>query len=198
MRKGFSLLLALCVLGGLSATAQAGGLPYVNPLPPNPLKHPHKYVNPFTDPDWNPARTDMGVDWIPNRPLPVLAIGDALILGSNWHADWPGHRFIYYQLLDGSHAGDVIYVAENLRHLVPAGTYVHAGQQIALALPSFPYTEWGWADSYGSPIAYRCYSYDGKQTRAGKEMARFMESLGATTYDAPGPGPNQPQGKFCW
>ena len=170
----------------------------MNPLPPDPFAHAGKYVNPFTNAAWSPARTDMGVDWIPQRPLPVVAIGDALVLGSDSHADWPGGRIIWYDLLDGSHAGDVIYVAENLRHLAKAGSYVRAGQQIALALPSYPYTEWGWADSYGSPLAYPCYKVDGTQTRAGKEMARFMQSLGAQVYDLPGRGPDMPQGKRCY
>jgi hypothetical protein len=154
------------------------------------------YINPFASPDWQPSRTDMGVDWIPTRPMPVLAIGKAVILGSDWHASWPGGRFIYYQLLDGSHAGDVIYVAENLRHLIPAGTKVSAGQQIATALPGYPWTEWGWADQYGSPRAYPCYK-DGHQTNSGKEMARFLQSLGATVYDRPGPGPDRPSGRLC-
>ena len=105
----------------------------VGPGQAQPTKHAapaHPYLNPFTDPAWSPARTDMGVDWIPQKRLPVRAIGDALILGSNSHASWPGGHIIWYRLLNGSHAGDIIYVAENLRHLVAAGTTVHAGQKI--------------------------------------------------------------------
>ena len=187
----------MLALGLSSAPALAANPPYVAPPPQNPFTQPHPYVNPFASPGWGPSRTDMGVDWVPSRRLPVVAIGDAFILGSDHHAHWPGHRFIWYQLLDGSHAGDVVYVAENLRQLVPAGTFVQAGHQIAVALPSFPYSEWGWADGYGSPLAYPCYSFDGKQTTAGKEMARFMMSLGAGVYSQPGPGPDAPQGKHC-
>jgi len=156
-----------------------------------------RYINPFKAPGWQPARTDMGVDWIPTRKLPVLAIGDALILGSiSSHSGWPGGHIIWYQLSDGSHAGDVIYVAEHLRNLLPAGRRVRAGQQIALALPGYPWTEWGWADPDGSPRAYPCY-HEGEQTNSGREIARFMESLGATVYDPPGRGPSQPTGKLC-
>lgn len=154
------------------------------------------YINPFIDPGWQPARTDMGVDWVPVKPEPVLAIGNAIILGADWHASWPGHRLIWYQLLDGSHAGDIIYVAENLRHLTPAGTRVTAGQQIAVALPGYPWTEWGWADQYGSPIAYPCY-HEGKATASGKRMARFMLGLGATPLENPGSGPDGPAGRLC-
>jgi hypothetical protein len=184
---------------GLAAAAMAALLAFTAPALAAGRHHrshtasADNYVNPFADPGWQPSRTDMGVDWVPVKPLPVLAIGNAIILGSDRHASWPGHRLIWYQLLDGSHAGDVIYVAENLRHLVPAGTRVRAGQQIAVALPSSPWTEWGWADQYGSPIAYPCY-HEGRQTRAGKRMARFLQALGATPLDNPGPGPDTPNG----
>lgn len=155
------------------------------------------YINPFSDPGWVPSRTDMGVDWAALKPEPVLAIGDGVILGSDWHAPWPGGRIIWYQLTSGSHAGDIIYVAENLRHLISAGSVVHAGQKIAVALPGYPYTEWGWADHYGTPVAYPCYR-DGRQTRSGKRMARFLEELGAQVSDAVSlQGPDGPDGKLC-
>jgi hypothetical protein len=156
-----------------------------------------RYINPFANPAWYPARTDMGVDWIPTRTLPVLAIGDAVILGSDsndW--GWPGHHFIWYQLLRGSHAGNIIYVAENLRKLAPAGRIVHAGQQIAIALPHSPWTEWGWGTYYGEPRAGPCY-HEGQKTNSGKEMARFMQSLGAHVRDNPGRGPSWPAGRLC-
>jgi hypothetical protein len=184
---------------GVAATAVAVTVLFSAPALAARAHHrPHtasadSYINPFTDPGWQPSRIDMGVDWAPTKPEPVLAIGNALILGSDWHAPWPGGRIIWYQLLDGSHAGDIIYVAENLRHLVPAGTHVEAGQKIADALPSYPWTEWGWADQYGTPIAFPCY-HEGKQTRAGKRMARFLQALGATTADNPGSGPDTPLG----
>jgi len=165
-------------------------------------KRPHaasveNYINPFTAPGWEASRTDMGVDWVAAQPEPVLAIGDAVILGSDWHAPWPGKRLIWYELTDGSHAGDVIYVAENLRHLLAAGTRVRAGQKIAEALPGYPGTEWGWADQYGTPISLPCYR-EGRPTSSGKRMARFMEELGAAVGDPVAlAGPDGPTGKLC-
>jgi hypothetical protein len=186
--------------GGLLATAVLALVFTSSAAAAKPKRHGHaatgSYINPFADSGWSPSRTDMGVDWIPGRPEPVLAVGNAVIVGADWHASWPGGRYIYYQLLDGSHAGAVIYVAENLRHLIPSGTQVHAGQQIAVALPGYPWIEMGWADRYGSPRAYPCYK-DGHQTNSGKEMARFLQSLGATLYDSPGAGSDQPSGKLC-
>src|SRR5437764_4628500 len=183
------------LLVGLLAAAMSLGAP----VAASAAQHStvHRYVNPFTSSAWQPARTDMGVDWIPVRPVPVVAIGHALILGSRWHNDgWPGGHIIWYRLLDGSHAGDIIYVAEHLRNLVPAGATVRAGQQIAVALPGYPWTEWGWADSYGSPRAYPCY-HEGRKTNSGREMARFLASLGAPVGDPLGHGPRHPAGKRC-
>src|SRR5256885_13333845 len=102
----------------------------VPPLPKDPF-HPRAYINPFADPAWAPARTDMGVDYLPMHPLPVRAIGDAVILGSNPNnTGWPGNHIMWYQLLDGDHAGDVIYVAEHLKNMAPTGEFVVAGQKI--------------------------------------------------------------------
>jgi hypothetical protein len=191
--------------GGASAAApKPRPKPKPKPKPTKPRAHahavrpaaPNRYVDPFTDPSWQPARTDMGVDWVPVRRLPVLAIGNALILGSDSKSGWPGGHIIWYQLLDGTHAGDIIYVAEHLTRLLPAGQTVHAGQQIAIAVPGYPYIETGWADTHGSPRAYPCYK-EGKQTHSGKEMARFLVSLGAVVADPPGAVPNKPSGKLC-
>jgi hypothetical protein len=183
----------LCMFAAMVMTAPAAGAVVLAPVP---HRDGHRYINPFADPRWQVSRTDMGVDWAPLRRLPVLAIGDAVILGSDTHSGWPGGRIIWYELLNGSHAGDIVYVAEHLRKLLPAGRIVHAGQQIAMALPGYPWTEWGWADGYGSPRAYRCY-HEGRKTNSGKEMARFLASLGAPLGDPPGRGPDGPSGKRC-
>jgi hypothetical protein len=187
MRKQLALL-GWCV-AMLTLAAPALGTPA-------PATTPAKYVNPYADPNWQASRTDMGMDWAPGKRLPVFAIGDGVILGSDSHAPWPGGHLIWYQLTDGSHAGDVIYVAEHLTRLAKAGRIVHAGDQIAVALPGYPWLETGWADAYGSPRAYPCYT-EGKATNSGKEMARFLESLGAPVGDPPGKGPNRPTGRLC-
>lgn len=192
MTRPFSacvVALALCALVLLSAPAMARQRPHAASA--------DNYINPFAATGWEASRTDMGVDWVAAQPEPVLAIGDGVILGSDWHAPWPGKRIIWYQLTGGSHAGDVVYVAENLRHLLAAGTQVMAGQKIAEALPGYPGTEWGWADQYGTPIAFPCYR-DGRQTRSGKRMARFLEELGAAVGDPVSlAGPDGPVGRLC-
>ena len=115
---------ALLALGGAAAQAQI------------PVRHSvyRQYIDPFAAPGWVPNRTDMGVDWLVTRPLPVLAIGNAVILGSDSHdGGWPGGHFIWYRLLNGTHAGDMIYVAEHLKHLLPAGVHVRAGMTTEMA-----------------------------------------------------------------
>ena len=94
-----------------------------------------RYVNPFADPRWEAGRTDMGMDWAPLRRLPVLAIGNGVVLGSDNHSGWPGKHYLWYRLTSGSHTGDVVYVAEHLTKLVEAGTVVRAGQQLAIGGP---------------------------------------------------------------
>jgi hypothetical protein len=192
MPRRLALLVAACSLATLLGIAVAPVAPAAQAL----TQPPGHYVNPFVNPAWEPSRTDMGVDWIETQRLPVVAIGDAVILGSQNDASWPGHHLIWYALLDGSHVGDIVYVAEHLTHLVRVGTKVRAGQRIATAVPGYPWTEWGWANVYGSPRALSCY-HEGRQTNSGKEMARFLETVGATPGDAPGHGPDRPRGRLC-
>ena len=76
MRKRVNIIAVVAAAVTLTISVGAGEAQPVTRAAPA-----HKYINPFTDPAWSPARTDMGVDWIPQKRLPVLAIGDALILG---------------------------------------------------------------------------------------------------------------------
>ena len=154
------------------------------------------YVNPFAGGSWKAERTDQGVDWGANKPEPVVAIGDGVVTYSNSQQnDWPGGAFIVYGLTTGNHAGLFIYVAENLSNLVPAGTVVKAGQQIAVAIPGGPDTEWGFAAAPGTgPNVATPYNGapDGTQTSGGQAFARFLIELGAKPLQPPGPGPDIP------
>ncbi len=154
------------------------------------------YVNPFAGQRWGPGRIDMGIDLAPLRREPVVAIGDAKVLGSDSRSGWPGGHFIWYRLLNGDHAGDIVFVAEHLRRLVPAGTVVRAGERIATAIPGSPWTEWGWATRSGETRAAPCY-YEGMPTNSGREMGRFLRSLGGKFIQRLGPGPDWPSGRLC-
>ncbi len=157
----------------------------------------HKgYVNPFKPSRWYVGRIDMGVDYVPRAKHAVVAIGDAKILGSDSHSGWPGGHFIWYKLTDGNHRGDIIYVAEQLKKMAPRGTRVAAGERIATALPGSSGLEIGWANRRGETRAAPCYR-EGMKTHSGREMARFLKSLGAKTGDRPGRVPDHPDGKRC-
>lgn len=154
------------------------------------------YVNPFKARRWYPGRIDMGVDYEPRRRHAVVAIGDAKVIGSESHSGWPGGHFLWYRILDGDHAGTIVYVAEELKRMAPRGTKVAAGERIATALPGGSGLEIGWANRRGEPRAAPCY-HEGMKTRSGREMARFLRSLGARVGDRPGRVPDHPSGKRC-
>jgi hypothetical protein len=162
------------------------------------------YVNPLAGQQWADARTDQGVDYQPAVPEPVRAIGPGVVIASD-SADcdgpprygWPGCHLIAYRLTAGPASGAVIYVAEHLTAMVPAGTRVRAGQPIATALPGDPWTEWGWASCSGyTPVSRYDGSDNGTAMPGGKAFARFMRRLGAATAMDPGPGPDVMRG--CW
>jgi hypothetical protein len=155
-----------------------------------------KYINPFKHQSWYAGRIDMGVDYMPNHRYPVRAIGKAKILGSDSHSGWPGGHFLWYKLLRGDHKGDIIYVAETLKKLAPAGTKVAPGATIAKALPSGTGIEMGWANKRGETRAAGCYS-EGMKTHSGREMARFLNELGADVVSKAKSAPDYPTGPRC-
>jgi hypothetical protein len=155
-----------------------------------------RYINPFRHQSWYAGRIDMGVDYMPKHRYPVRAIGEAKIIGSDSHSGWPGGHFIWYKLLRGDHKGNIIYVAETLKRLKPAGTVVGPGDRIATALPHGTGIEIGWAERSGETRAARCYS-EGMKTHSGKEMARFLNELGADVVNKVRSAPDYPTGKRC-
>ena len=139
----------------------------------------------------------MGVDMIPNHREPILAIGAAKILGSTGHSGWPDGHYLWYQLLGGSHKGEIVYVAERIRKLAPAGRRVKAGQRVAVALRGYPYIETGWATQSGATRASPCYK-EGEATHSGKTFARFLYRLGFPhVLGVAAHGSAHPTGKLC-
>jgi hypothetical protein len=138
----------------------------------------------------------MGVDYMPNHRYPVRAIGKAKVIGSDSRSGWPGGHFIWYKLLRGDHKGNIIYVAETMKRLVPRGTIVGPGERIATALPRATGIEMGWANRRGETRASRCYR-EGMETHSGREMARFLDELGAHVVKKVRSAPDYPTGKRC-
>lgn len=199
MRYYLATVMSVLCLAATAAVAQADRIVHPANIPTTPAPAtggPGRYINPFSNPGWRPSGVNMGVDWIATRDLPVKAIGRAVVLGARNHAGWPGHHFIWYELLNGSHAGDVVYVTQHIRNLVRTGTVVSPGQRIATAVPGRTGTQWGWATAFGAPRALQCYK-DGSATHSGREMARFLVSLGARLAIAASSKPDFPTGRLC-
>lgn len=149
------------------------------------------YVNPLAGQRWELARTDQGVDYKPDIPEPVRAIGDGTVVYSSAATGWPGGAFISYKLTSGPAAGRIVFVAEHLTGLTRAGRTVRAGERIATAWPGYPWTEWGWAACSGDlPAVQYNGAPDGTPMAGGLAFARFMRELGAGSAMDPGPGPD--------
>jgi len=135
------------------------------------------YQNPF--PDALGGRIDQGVDFVGTGP--ILAIGNARILATT-APGWPNGgagpagQGVLYRLLDGSRAGQVIYVYEGLKPTVHPGELVLAGQQIATFYPGSS-IEIGFADAAGTPLSHAIY-HEGMATPSGHRMASFLSSVG--------------------
>lgn len=71
-----------------------------------------------------------GVDAIMPVGAPILAPGTVKVLASI--PDWcAGQPLVYWELLDGSDAGKVQYVAEQITNIAPVGSILQPGQPIA-------------------------------------------------------------------
>jgi len=148
------------------------------------------YVNPI-GPGLQPARVDMGVDYTGSGPL--YALGDGQIVNVN-NSGWPGGRFIGLKLDNGQY----VYYAENVIPHVTVGQRVNAGQLVATAIGTYPFTEVGWAappgtgqtsaaaagqsklgESQGDPGKY--------PTGFGVSMSQLIASLGGPAGIVSGP-----------
>ncbi len=131
----------------------------------------NEYVSPFLNA--TTGRIDQGVDFTGTGP--IEAVGDAQILQTG-APGWPEGGGVLYQLLDGSRAGQVIYVNEGIRATVRAGQRVSAGQQIGVFVPGGS-IEMGFANSAGVPLSHAEYT-EGVETVWGHKMASFLSSIG--------------------
>ncbi len=133
------------------------------------------------------GRIDQGVDY--HGIGPILALGDATIIGNGGHG-WPGGNYLLYQLSAGPHAGRFVFVAEAIVPTVVAGDKVRAGDTIctfgADAAPgAHPGIETGWSSATLN-ITYAKSTtgyHEGDVTPAGKAFARLLKRLGAPVVD---------------
>lgn len=124
-------------------------------------------------------RTDQGVDATMPVGAPIVAPSRVKILGiePDWYLNQP---LVYFELLDGSDAGKVQYVAEQITDVARRGTYLQQGQPIARFAASGTGIEYGWSTLSGITLAVATTGYEeGEETPAGKSMRAWLNALGA-------------------
>jgi len=139
------------------------------------------YINPLPDVTccgrWE--RTDQGVDATMPVGAPILAPSAVKILDvePDWYA---GQPLVYFELLQGSYAGDVQYVAEQITDLQRPGTIIPQGGVIARFAKSGTGIEYGWSTPNGITLAMATSGYEeGQITPAGVSIRKWLNSLGA-------------------
>ena len=124
-------------------------------------------------------RTDQGVDATMPVGAPILAPGRVKVLAvePDWYA---GQPLVYWELLDGSYAGHVQYVAEEITQIARPGSILQQGQVIARFAPSGTGIEFGWSTLSGVTLAVATTGYEeGQITPAGRSIRAWLNSLGA-------------------
>lgn len=105
---------------------------------------------------------------------------------------WPGGGCVQYVLLDGSHAGEEIYVSEYIRPRVKVGEILEPSYWLAWFRIPLPGGRQGIETGFIRPGTNEPCSTDtsGKPTDGGIRMTRFLEALGCPTEQHFGPGPD--------
>jgi hypothetical protein len=136
------------------------------------------YQNPFGDLQPYVGRTDMGVDVCLTPGDPIRAVGSGVVAGiiPNWSGREP---YVWYELTAGPHAGDYVYVAEQITHLPRVGETLRTGDIVARYAKKGTCIETGWSTASGATLAQATTGYtEGQVTMAGVSFARFLMSLG--------------------
>lgn len=171
--------------------AKALGIPLQQGTPSGPAFIPGKgrYAFPmnFKEGGWNgPTRTDMGTDygWAGQEGLPLRSIGSGVVKSvSAPGAGWEGGTNILIKL---DHAKGLpspfVFMNEGINATVKPGERVKKGQAIATSGRPPGYSgegsiEIGFANSSGAPLAEGEYAVDGTETKYGKAMTNFLNSL---------------------
>jgi hypothetical protein len=125
------------------------------------------------------GRTDQGVDATMPVGAPILAPCPVKILAiiPNWYA---GQPLVYWELLAGSYAGHIQYVAEQITGIARPGSLIRKGGIIARYAPSGTSIEFGWSTPNGVTLARATTGYEeGQVTPAGVFMRNWLNQLGA-------------------
>jgi hypothetical protein len=131
----------------------------------------------FADPSHS-GRIDMG--WDVTGAGPVAAFAPGKVTRSTTASSWPGHGMVTVKLdhpiTRGGKTYRYMYYAENIAPQVRVGQHVKAGQPLAQARGSYPYTEQGFAvDPYGTTAAHGHYT-EGQVTAEGRAFYDWAHS----------------------
>lgn len=124
------------------------------------------------------GREDEGIDFTAAPGSKIGAIGagviDAIVKG--W---FKGQPLIEEKLTSGSHKGQFVYYAEQLKSAVSLGQRVRAGQTIGTVAGSGTGLELGFGAGGGRTLAQATTGYtEGQKTPAAAEFSKFLASLG--------------------
>ena len=87
---------------------------------------------------------------------------------------------MYFELLEGSYAGQVQYVAEQITDIAPPGSILTQGQPIARYAKTGTSIEYGWSTLSGLTLAVATTGCEeGQITPAGRSMRAWLNRLGA-------------------
>ena len=107
------------------------------------------YLNPLRNvSDLVPERIDQGVDFSGSGP--VYALGDGIVTNAEAYSPGWGGGWITYQLTDGSDAGLVVYLAENVTPTCVVGQHVTPSTVIGDMFEGGDGIETGWAQASGA------------------------------------------------
>jgi TP901 family phage tail tape measure protein len=140
------------------------------------------YVSPFLDPaGLHRGREDEGIDFSglhPGARIGAIGAGEIDKIIQGWYK---GQPLIEERLTAGSHKGQYVYYAEQLRSLVRAGEKVKAGQAIGTVAPTGTGLELGFGAGGGRTLAQATTGYkEGQVTPAAVEFSKFLGTLGKT------------------
>jgi hypothetical protein len=131
-----------------------------------------------------PERIDQGVDFSGSGP--VYALGDGIVTNATAYSPGWGGGWITYQLTDGSDAGLVVYLAENVTPTCVVGERVTPSTEIGDMFEGGDGIETGWAQASGAsaesqlPEAGAIGGGGPFPTTVGVNFDQLLMSLGVT------------------
>lgn len=138
------------------------------------------------------ARTDQGVDYFGMAWSPIYPIGRCHVTWVSVKSGWPGGGVVHYLLLDGSHAGEIIYVAEWIKPAVAIGDVIEPTHVLARFRFNLDRRFRGIETGFIRPGTHEPCSTDtsGRPTEGGIRMTRFLNRLGCPSQQHFGAGPD--------